>query len=346
MSLSHPCLSHHHLYLHHLREQAIQTEYDQGPASAPAHGPSAPFNTDLDTIAERTFRSQACSPTSTWLSDEGDDLDSVATESVVTATVAMESVFTDSVATASMPSTGAALQSTTFPSAVVESADNVSVPIKSTVMENVVAHQPPSLSSVADVSANKASDSVESIVTGNVAAESLSAATIATPTDSTVAPVIVGAQLNSPTSAPCVMQEAPLWEDKGEPTTQTSQPRSTASQGEQTSISGVTVVEMGEENEDEQVEEDTADDSRSSGCGVPIKSYWSRHFLVDLLAVAVPVVPTVAWLCRGPRQGGQPMYHIGALLRGCCTVALHSLRRGGGMRHYPAGGGGAGGMSI
>uniref|UniRef100_A0A3Q1I8Y7 Syntaphilin b n=1 Tax=Anabas testudineus TaxID=64144 RepID=A0A3Q1I8Y7_ANATE len=76
------------------------------------------------------------------------------------------------------------------------------------------------------------------------------------------------------------------------------------------------------------------------------KSYWSRHFLVDLLAVAIPVVPTVAWLCRGPVRDGQPMYHIGSLLRGCCTVALHSLRRGGGLRHYPAGGGDLGGSQI
>lgn len=74
--------------------------------------------------------------------------------------------------------------------------------------------------------------------------------------------------------------------------------------------------------------------------GLVQRSYWSRHFLVDLLAVAIPVVPTVAWLCRGPVRDGQPMYHIGSLLRGCCTVALTSLRRSGGMRHYPAGGGG------
>uniref|UniRef100_A0A665VLT4 Syntaphilin b n=1 Tax=Echeneis naucrates TaxID=173247 RepID=A0A665VLT4_ECHNA len=76
------------------------------------------------------------------------------------------------------------------------------------------------------------------------------------------------------------------------------------------------------------------------------KSYWSRHFLVDLLAVAIPVVPTVAWLCRGPVRDGQPMYHIGSLLRGCCTVALHSLRRGGGLRHYPAGGGDLSGLQM
>ncbi|XP_021110616.1 syntaphilin isoform X4 [Heterocephalus glaber] len=57
------------------------------------------------------------------------------------------------------------------------------------------------------------------------------------------------------------------------------------------------------------------------------KSYWSRHYIVDLLAVVVPAMPTVAWLCRSQRRQGQPIYNISSLLRGCCTVALHSIRR-------------------
>ncbi|XP_069607138.1 syntaphilin isoform X1 [Ranitomeya imitator] len=56
-------------------------------------------------------------------------------------------------------------------------------------------------------------------------------------------------------------------------------------------------------------------------------SYWSRHFVVDLLAVLIPVVPTVAWLCRAQRRQGQPVYNISSLMRGCCSVALHSIRR-------------------
>ncbi|XP_018093770.1 syntaphilin isoform X1 [Xenopus laevis] len=59
----------------------------------------------------------------------------------------------------------------------------------------------------------------------------------------------------------------------------------------------------------------------------PPHNYWSRHFVVDLLAVLIPVVPTVAWLCRAPRRQGQPVYNISSLLRGCCSVALHSIRR-------------------
>ncbi|XP_055489732.1 syntabulin isoform X3 [Leucoraja erinacea] len=56
------------------------------------------------------------------------------------------------------------------------------------------------------------------------------------------------------------------------------------------------------------------------------KSYWSKHFIVDLLAVAAPVVPTLAWIFSTHRGRSGGMYNIGALLRGCCLVALHSLR--------------------
>nr|XP_009930134.1 PREDICTED: syntabulin [Opisthocomus hoazin] len=54
------------------------------------------------------------------------------------------------------------------------------------------------------------------------------------------------------------------------------------------------------------------------------RRYWSSSLLRDVLAVAAPVVPTVLW---GFQRGGiDPIYNIGALLRGCCLVALHSLR--------------------
>ncbi|XP_048452225.1 syntabulin-like isoform X4 [Rhincodon typus] len=56
------------------------------------------------------------------------------------------------------------------------------------------------------------------------------------------------------------------------------------------------------------------------------KSYWSSHFMIDLLAVAVPIVPTLAWVLSTHRGGTEPVYNIGTLLRGCCLVALHSLR--------------------
>lgn len=299
MSISHPCLSHHHLYLHHLREQAIQTEYDFGPASAPVHG--AAFGSDLDTIAEvRTFRSQACSPTSTWLSDEGDDLDSVTTESVIKATVGGKDVFTETVS---------------YESALVLGA------------------MPSKKSSTANESA-VSMDVVDDASAGFPTA-------IAVPeTDSQLNPSTQDPP-TSPDSASCPVSVTPLVEENGEPAPQTTQPQCVALQA---NINGVTVVEVNEDNEEDM--EEAAASTNGSNCGVPVKTYWSRHFLVDLLAVAVPVVPTLAWLCRGPRRGGQPIYHIGSLLRGCCTVALHSLRRGGGLRHYPAGGGGPGGISI
>ncbi|XP_029105733.1 syntaphilin isoform X4 [Scleropages formosus] len=232
---SHSCIAHHHLFLHHLREQAIQT--DCGPA----------YNPELDTIVEKVFKSQACSPTSTWFSEEGEDFDTITSATATT--------------------------------------------------------------------------------------------TAAEPTEPAVAP--------PPSSLSCTVELPPL-EDKEVPLPpQTCQPKSASQPDEH---GGVTVVVVEEDQDDDMEGGTEAEDSSASeagGSGPPQKSYWSRHFLVDLLAVAMPVVPAVAWLCRGPRRGGQPVYNIGSLLRGCCTVALHSLRRGGGTRHYPAGGGGGlGGVEI
>ncbi|NXI53066.1 SYBU protein, partial [Chloroceryle aenea] len=57
------------------------------------------------------------------------------------------------------------------------------------------------------------------------------------------------------------------------------------------------------------------------------RRYWSSSLLKDVLAVAVPVVPTIIWVFSTQRGGTDPIYNIGSLLRGCCLVALHSLRR-------------------
>ncbi|XP_069710642.1 syntabulin isoform X2 [Phaenicophaeus curvirostris] len=56
------------------------------------------------------------------------------------------------------------------------------------------------------------------------------------------------------------------------------------------------------------------------------RRYWSSSLLRDVLAVAVPVVPTIMWAFSTQRGGTNPIYNIGTLLRGCCLVALHSLR--------------------
>ncbi|KAM9023252.1 syntabulin isoform 1-T1 [Ara ararauna] len=57
------------------------------------------------------------------------------------------------------------------------------------------------------------------------------------------------------------------------------------------------------------------------------RSYWSGSPLTDVLALAVPVIPTVLWAFSTHRGGTEPIYNIATLLRGCCLVALCSLRR-------------------
>lgn len=64
-----------------------------------------------------------------------------------------------------------------------------------------------------------------------------------------------------------------------------------------------------------------------AGPGAVGKRYWSSSFLVDLVAVAAPVLPTVAWLySRHGVDGSAPVSNIAALFRGCCIMGLHSLR--------------------
>ncbi|KAL0984674.1 hypothetical protein UPYG_G00145040 [Umbra pygmaea] len=63
------------------------------------------------------------------------------------------------------------------------------------------------------------------------------------------------------------------------------------------------------------------------GMGAVSKRYWSSSFLVDLVAVAAPVLPTMAWLySRHGVDGAAPVYNIAALIRSCCVIGLHSLR--------------------
>uniref|UniRef100_UPI00358EDC71 syntaphilin-like isoform X2 n=1 Tax=Myxine glutinosa TaxID=7769 RepID=UPI00358EDC71 len=67
--------------------------------------------------------------------------------------------------------------------------------------------------------------------------------------------------------------------------------------------------------------------------GVPFgPRYWSRHALLDTLAVAVPLLPTVAWFIvgrggsRALGEGPQTFSSLPALLRGCSLLALRTLR--------------------
>lgn len=84
---------------------------------------------------------------------------------------------------------------------------------------------------------------------------------------------------------------------------------------------------VGEEEEEEGEAGACPLSSSSPLPGAECKRYWSDSFLVDLVAVAAPVLPTVAWLySRHGVDGGVPVYNIGALIRGCCIMGLHSLR--------------------
>nr|XP_033790283.1 syntabulin [Geotrypetes seraphini]XP_033790284.1 syntabulin [Geotrypetes seraphini]XP_033790285.1 syntabulin [Geotrypetes seraphini] len=68
------------------------------------------------------------------------------------------------------------------------------------------------------------------------------------------------------------------------------------------------------------------DDSKISRVG-SWEKYWSNSLLVDILAVAAPIVPTVLWAFSTQRGAVDPVYNIGTMLRGCCLMTLHSLRR-------------------
>ncbi|XP_069051254.1 syntabulin isoform X2 [Lepisosteus oculatus] len=74
------------------------------------------------------------------------------------------------------------------------------------------------------------------------------------------------------------------------------------------------------------------DESEPRRTAVVGQRYWSSSFIVDLLAVAAPVLPTVAWLYATHRGSSAPVYNIGALIRGCCVMGLYSLRH---MPHPP-----------
>uniref|UniRef100_A0A8C5RR51 Syntabulin n=1 Tax=Laticauda laticaudata TaxID=8630 RepID=A0A8C5RR51_LATLA len=57
-----------------------------------------------------------------------------------------------------------------------------------------------------------------------------------------------------------------------------------------------------------------------------VKRYWSSNFLIDLLAIGAPIVPTIMWMFSTRRGGTIPIFTFGALFRGCCLLALNSLR--------------------
>ncbi|KAI3357089.1 hypothetical protein L3Q82_015551, partial [Scortum barcoo] len=382
--MSHPCLSHHHLYLHPLREMGIQTESCPIPATAG-------YPSDLDTIAEqRTFRSQACSPTSTWMSDEGEEeLDSITTTTSVTTATVM-STATEPIPVSKTPLLPPLPRSATVTcsmesplcsekdgaeeeekqekekrekeQAAAEKQEETTVirlaeEGQQTHMGSMRGNEMEVQGAVEEAAPGTPCDSAETsagmqgeLTFGGCCGEGRQSGKKLENLNVENRQQDVGVSEGSTQVDTAELSPSHPDLSPGVQQPQTSQPRRSTSHEE---IAGVTVVEVHDEDDDEDETKEqgatggaAAEGGDSSASGAIQKSYWSRHFLVDLLAVAIPVVPTVAWLCRGPVRGGQPMYHIGSLLRGCCTVALHSLRRGGGLRHYPAGGGDLGGSLI
>ncbi|XP_051915378.1 syntaphilin isoform X3 [Hippocampus zosterae] len=349
--LSHPCLSHHHLYLHPLRETGIQTESCPTPATSGC--PS-----DLDTIAEqRTFRSQACSPTSTWMSDEGeDDIDSITTTTSVTRSTVM-SAATEPIPFSKLPRVNSIPRSATVA---------CSMESPSCERKEVTKEEPAAMDNQGEMSVGQPIEVQLEMEPAKLVRNQEDSKEVAlrTSEDRNEGLWIVEDRPFGKTPKTAISQDiqqadglilSPCSPESphGVEQPHTSQPKRFISHEE---VDGVIVVEVHDTEDEKKSETEEQGDKSSSAAAEeadstsdsgPIqKSYWSRHFLVDLLAVAIPVVPTVAWLCRGPVRDRQPMYHFGSLLRGCCTVALHSLRRGGGLRHYPAGGGDLGGSQM
>lgn len=372
--MSHPCLSHHHLYLHPLRETGIQTESCPIPATAA-------YPSDLDTIAEqRTFRSQACSPTSTWVSDEGEEeLDSITTTTSITTATVM-STATEPIPVSKIPFIPplprSATVSCSMESPSYERKEDAEEEQRAEEAATMETHEATAIVQLTEDGqpaqvGSKEGNVVETQGTVKEVALYNSADTTAETKGELKCVDSAGDNRQSWTKLDNLSMEdfqevgqlagstetetadlspsRPGSSQGAEP--HTSQPRRSTSHEE---IAGVIVVEVQDSEDDDEDEEMAAQgeeggneaEEGDSTTGPIQKSYWSRHFLVDLLAVAIPVVPTLAWFCRGPARGGQPVYHIGSLLRGCCTVALHSLRRGGGLRHYPAGGGDLAGTQI
>lgn len=362
---SHPYLSHHHLCVHALRETGIQTES----SSLPVTGG---FSYDLDTIAEqRTFRSQACSPTSMWLSDEAEELDSItATVSVTTATVMSTCTEPNLCTVPTLPcSTAACITEGPLSGAKEGTEEGTDAENYQRKEKN---HQLPQnqceTTEVTRISDEETGSAGQNKVTFWVDTEISKSGSLKPSLEIQSELTLEKCKYvkqgetrekhfyttveNGQEEAGSIQLEAaelisvcPQVTNMEQP--HTSQPRSTSSEAM------VTVVDVldddSEENDDKRqinTGNGTAENGEMPGCDQIQKSYWSRHFLVDLLAVAIPMVPTVAWLCCSPVRDARPMYHFGSLLRGCCTVALHSLRRGGGLRHYPAGGGDLGGSII
>lgn len=309
----HTYMPHHHLFLHLPQEDAPPPPIPPPPPPQAPIAPPTPAShtnpssapSDSSEVSDRPgYRSQACSPTITWISEEGtgDELSLITAASGGPITSTATPTTTNSATTA--VDTSLLSEATPFLS--------LSSPTPSS------ASPQPTCVDLTEVSPLDGGSSLELLPPGSLAPPAAS-------------PQTQQPQRVTPAPSPSPLSERPLPPAPPFP-------------------KEMLVLEVSEEDDDvrsplsakcrdgEEEEEDEA------GNEPPQRCHWSRYFLVDLLAVAVPVVPAVAWLCRGARRPDLPVYPIGSLLRGCCAVALHSLRRvgrGRGRGRGPTNAGGA-----
>ncbi|XP_063065513.1 syntaphilin [Engraulis encrasicolus] len=373
----HSYMPHHHLFLHLPQEDAPlpPPPIPPPPVPAPSSVPS-----DSSEVSDRPgYRSQACSPTITWISEEdggcttGDELSMITTASTAPIT-------SSNAPAPPHHQLNPATALTTISNSATSAAVDTSILSEATAFLSLGSS--PTVSSgtpqatfvdLADVSPLDGSSSLEfppplppqphppvSLApSGGVSPQTQQPQRLTpTPTSAAMTPILTPTP--TPSLSPLIPPLTPMTPSSPlVPTTATPTPSPSPMveplpPSVPPSPREVHVLEVSEEDDDvrsplsgtrrdgEEEEEDEEEDE--AGNEPPQRCHWSRYFLVDLLAVAVPVVPAVAWLCRGARRPDLPVYPIGSLLRGCCAVALHSLRRvgrGRGRGRGPANAGGA-----
>ncbi|KAF7248480.1 Syntaphilin [Varanus komodoensis] len=179
-----------------------------------------------------------------------------------------------------------------------------------TILEKVMKSQAGSLGSPTSVWVSEMEDAAEASSSEPRGQTLAGAVDLAAPEPSSAAAAGAGEQAENPAGPP------------GSPSPEANNP---SGQQPPRASESVSIVCAPEDDEWAEPGQDTAGAAAASA--LEPKTYWSRHFIVDLLAVVVPAVPTVAWLCRSQRRQDQPIYNISSLLRGCCTIALRSIRK-------------------
>ncbi|CAB1336507.1 unnamed protein product [Coregonus sp. 'balchen'] len=302
----HTYLPHHHLFLHLPQEE---------PPAALAAVAAVPVRE-----AKPEVRSQACSPTMTWVSEEGggEELSIISLETTdITPAYSEQQPFPPSLSSSSPPQP--------FPPSLSSSSPHQPFP-PSLSSSSPPQPFPPSLSSSSPP--QPFPPSLSSSSPPQPFPPSLSSSSPPQPFPPSLSsspPPQLSYNLEPlPPDGHVEMTMMPTVAQTCEP-----KPGPLLSPERQGGTTVVEDEEKGEAVEAVEVEGENIVGGEEGEDGAPQRNFWSRYLLVDLLAVAMPVVPTVAWLCHGASREVMPAYHIGSLLRGCCAVALQSLRRSG-----------------